>query len=321
MTFEDFRRWALDSSREAALRWEEPTDGERMVLLAVDDYGSQHVIPVPPLYLRLNRGHFHWLAGALPDIVAGRSLHRLAFRTLAWASGNPKFVDQPVDDPNRTERLLLNIAERGRYEIWHAEVTRSRSGLPRIAEWALYATDQDDLGGAIPKRIRMALDSRAGARGPTMPSADMVLSPLDVPEDFVPVPSHSGPLDHARAYTVSTYVALFRPESPGPVILSQAIVFPHREATRSQAEEVMQVLVTTDNEEFGGWPLGEDSHYFEGKLDGDRLQRLTAMWRYQGVFCELAVAGPPGAFNIGDLYHYAGIQTRRVEANLRAIRH
>lgn len=311
MTFEDFRRWALDSSRGAALSWEEPDDDEVKVLLAADDYDAYHVIPVPPLYLGLERGHVHWLAGALPDIVSNRSLHRLAFRTSAWASADPKYIDQPVDDPRRTELLLLHIAEKGRYEAWHAPMSRSRSGLPAIGEWELYATDRDGLGGALPKRIRMALDSRGGARGPTMPAADMVLGAWDVPRDYIPLPSSCGPLDHAPDYTSSSYIAVFRPESPGPVILSQALVFPQGDAHRGHLEGATQVLVATENEEFDGPLLGEEGRYFKGKVDGDRLYRHSALWKSANVFCELALAGPPGAFNAADLYQYAAVQARR----------
>ena len=311
MTFEDFRRWALDSSRGAALRWEEPDDDQAKMLLAADDYDAYHVIPVPPLYLRLERGHVHWLAGALPDIVGNRSLHRLAFRTSAWASADPKYIDQPVDDPHRTELLMLHIAEKGRYEAWHAPLSRSRSGLPGIGEWELYATDHDGLGGALPKRIRVALDGRGGARGPTMPAADMVLGAWDVPPDYIPLPSSCGPLDYARDNTSSSYIAVFRPESPGPVILSQALVFPQRDAPPGHLEGSKEVLVSTGNEEFDGPPLGEESHYFKGKLEGDRLYRHTALWRSATVLCELALAGPPGTFKAADLHDYAAVQARR----------
>ena len=272
---------------------------------------------MPPLYFRLDRGHVHWLAGALPDIVASRSLQQLAFRTSAWASHDPTFVDQPVDDPKRSELLLLHIAEKGRYEAWHAPIGRSRSDLPSVGEWELYATDKDGLSGALPKRIRMALDKRAGARGPTMPAADMVLGPWDVPDDLIPVPNLCGPLDHARENTSSSYVAVFRPESPGPVIVSQAFMFPEQDDPRGYIEGAMQALVHVNNVEFGGPPLGEEGHYFEGKLDGDRLHRYTALWRYPGVFCEVAVAGPPGGFNAADLHHYAAAQDRRVQASMK----
>ena len=312
MTFDEFRRWALDSSRGAALRWEEPDDDEIKVVLAADDYGAYHVIPVPRLYERLDRGHVHWLSGALPHIVANRSLQRVAFRTSAWASNDPKYVDQPVDDPKRFELLLLHIAEKGRYEAWHAPISRSRFGLPSVGDWELYATDKDGLGGALPKRIRMALDGRAGVRGPTMPAADMVLGPWDVPVEFIPLPESCGPLDYAPDHTVSSYVALFRPESRGPVIVSQAIVFREADNPREHVEGAMQALSETKNTEFAGPPLGEESHYFEGELDGG----YTALWRYPSVFCEIAVAGPPGRFTKADLHRYAALQSKRATAEL-----
>lgn len=316
MTFENFCRWAFETSRSAALRWEEPDDDEIQVLLAADDYDAYHVIPVPPLYLRRDRGHVDWLAGALPDIVANRSLQRVAFRTSAWASHDPKYADQPVDDPERTELLLLHIAEKGRYEAWHAPISRSRSGLAGIGDWELYATDKDGLCGALPNRIRMALDNRTGARGPTMPAADMVLGAWDAPEDYIPLYSSCGPLDHARENTISTYIAVFRPESPGTVIVSQALVFPQGDAPSGYVKGAIQALVGTNNKEFGGPALGEDSHYFEGKLGGDRLHRYTAVWRYDRVFCELAVGGPPGRFTKSDVHRYAAIQDKRAAAEL-----
>jgi len=316
VTFEDFRRWALDSSRGAALRWEEPEADEVKVVLAADDYGAYHVIPMPRLYERLDRRHVHWLAGALPHIVANRSVQRLAFRTSAWASNDPRYVDQPVNDPKRFELLLLHIAEKGRYEAWHAPMGRSRSGLPSVGKWELFATDKDGLGGALPNRICMALNGRVGARGPTMPAADMVLGASDVPAEYIPLPESYGPLDYARERTLSSYVALFRPESPGPVIVSQAMVFPEADDPAGHVEGAMQALRETKNTEFAGRPLGEESHYFEGELDGGRMYRYTALWRYPSVFCEISVAGPPGRFTRADLHHYAALQSTRATAEL-----
>src|ERR1700732_665507 len=175
MTFEDFRRWALDRSLQAARRGEARYEDQLQVLVGLDDYGAFHVVPVPPIYFKKDRGHVHWLGGALPDLVANRSLQRIAFRTSAWASSNPKYEDRPVDDPKRTERLLLQVADKGRFESWLETIKRSRSEVPTVGEWELYATDADGLGGAVPKHIRRALDKRAGSQGPTMPAAEMVL--------------------------------------------------------------------------------------------------------------------------------------------------
>lgn len=320
VTFEDFRRWALDDSRWAAFAWAEPEDDQNMVLLAVDDYDAYHALPVPPLYLQLERGQIQWLAGALPDIVASRSLRQVAFRTSAWASHDPTYADQPVDDPKRSEQLLLHIAEKGHYEAWRAAITRSRSGVPGIGGWELHATDRDGVGGALPKRIQIALESRGPARGPTMPAAEMVLGPWDVPADFIPLPRSCGPLDYVRENTISSYLAVFRPESPGPVILSQALVFPQRDSPLGHVEGAMEVLTSSGNKEVGGPRLGEDSHYFEGKVDRGRLYGYTAIWRYEGLFCELSVAGRPGAFTARDLHRYAAVQAGRAEANLRGSR-
>ena len=316
VTFEDFRRWALDTSRGAALRWEEPDDDGLKVVLAADDYDAFHVIPMPPAYLQRERGYVHWLAGALPDIVANRSLQRVAFRTSAWVSTDPKYADQPVDDPKRGELLMMQVAEKGRYEAWHAPIRRAASGVPAIGEWQLYASDKDGLSGALPKRIRVALGNRGASRGPTMPAAEMVLGAWDVPHDFFPFAAHCGPLDYARENTAATYVALFRPESPGPIILSQALVFDESDAPVGHIEGALQALIEAQNREFTGPPLGDESHYFEGKLDGDRLYRYQALWRYPGVFCEVAVAGPPGRFTKSDLFRYASFQDKRASAEL-----
>jgi hypothetical protein len=315
VTFEDFRRWALDSSRGVARRWEEPED-EIVLVLASDDYDAFHVIPMPPIYLQRERGYFHWLAGALPDIVANRSLKRVAFRASAWVSTDPKYADRPVDDPKRRELLALQVAEKGRYEAWHAPIRRSSSGLPSVGEWEIYVTDKDGLSGALPNRIRQALDIRGASRGPTMPAAEMVLGPLDVAVDFFPWAAHCGSLDYARENTISTYRALFRPESPGPVILTQAFVFEGADGPAGYIEGALQALVESQNTEFAGPPLGDESHYFEGKLDGDRLYRYQALWRYPGVFCELAVSGPPGRFTKAHLHRYAATQDARATAQL-----
>jgi hypothetical protein len=317
VTFEDFLRWALDSSRGAALRWEEPEEDEIKVVLAADDYDAFHVIPMPPIYLQRERGHVHWLAGALPEIVANRSLRWVAFRTSAWVSTDPRYADRPVDDPMRREMLALQVAEKGRYEAWHAPIKRSSSGLPSVGEWEIYATDKDGLSGALPNRIRKALDDRGASRGPTMPAAEMVLGPWDVPVDFFPWAAHCGPLDYASENTTSTYRALFRPESPGPVILTQAFVFAEGDAPAGHMEGALKALVETQTTEFSGPPLGDESHYFEGKLDGDRLYRYQALWRYPGVFCEVAVSGPPGRFTKAHLHRYAAAQDARATAQLQ----
>jgi hypothetical protein len=316
VTFEDFRRWALDSSLGAARRWEEPLDDETKVLLAADDYDAFHIIPMPPIYLQRERGHVHWLAGALPDIVTNRSLQRVALRTSAWVSTDPKYADRPVDDPKRRELLSLQVAEKGRYEAWHAPIRRSSSGLPSVGDWEIYATEKDGLSGALPNRIRKALDNRGARRGPTMPAAEMVLGSWDVPHDFFPWAAHCGPLDYASESTMSTYMALFRPESPGPTIVTQAITFAEADAPSGHIEGAMQVLRETGNAEFAGAQLGRESHYFEGKLDGNRLYRYTALWRYPGVFCEIAVAAPPGRFTKSDLHRYAAAQDARATGEL-----
>ena len=316
VTFEDFRQWALDRSRASARRWEDPYDDEIQVLLGQDDYGAFHLVPVPPIYLKHDRGHVHWLSGALADLVANRSLQRIAFRSSAWASRNPKYEDRPVDDPERTERLLLSIAEKGRFESWHAPITRSRSGVPTIGEWELYAKDEEVVGGAVPKHIRKALDGRTRSVGPTMPAADMVLGPWDVPDDLFPVQPLCGPLPNPSESATSSYRAMFRPESPGPVIMTQAAVSGQDGAASDYLLGALQVLREMGNEEFEGPPLGDECHYFRGTLDDGRIKRYTAVWRYPNVFCEVSVGSPTGRFKASDVRHYAAVQDKRARAEL-----
>lgn len=314
MTFNDFRRWALNQSRAAARRWEDPRDDEIKVLLAVDDYQALHVIPLPPIYLRVERGYLSWLAGALPDIVANRSLQRVAFRTSAWTTADERYERQPLDDPNRSELLLLNVAEKGRFEVWEAPIERSSAGLPGLGPWELMASDEDGLDGNLPYHIGIALEKRGPGRGPTIPAADMVLGPWDVPPELFPLPEQCGPLDFAKERTTSTYFALFRPESPGPVIASQAFVYADAGSSRGHMQGAMETLTKAENEEFDGPSLADECHYFEGMLGG--LRRYTAIWRYPAVLCEVAVGGPPGRFTKKDVYHYAAIQDQRARAHL-----
>ena len=316
MTFEDFRQWALDRSRRAALRWEDPYDDEMQVLLGQDDYGATHIVAVPPFFSIQERGHVSWLAGSLPDLVTNRSLQRLAFRTSAWSSTNPKYEERPVDDPKRGERLLLAVAEKGRFEYWFAPITRSRSAVPVAGEWELYAKDEEVTGGAVPKYIRKALDRRPAAQAPTMPAADMVLGSWDVPDDLIPVQSMCGPLPNPSDSATSSYRALFRPVSPGPVIISQAAVSDQEGVAADYLFGAMQVLRDTGNEEFEGPPVGEETHYFRGTLDGGRLKRYTALWRYSHVFCEVGVSSPSGRFKASDVRQYAAVQDKRARAEL-----
>ena len=316
MTFEDFRHWALNNSGEASLRWERPLDSEAQTLLAADDYGAFHMIPVPPYYLRHERGWNYWLDSSLPDIVANRSLQRVAFRASAWASRNPKYDARPVDDPDRVELLILHVAEKGRFEAWHAPIGRSRSGLPNIGEWNLYTTEKDPVGGGLAGRIGMALDKRAGAKGPTMPAADMVLGAWDIPYDYIPIPNVSGPLEHLRYRATSSYLAYFRPESPGVVIFGQAFTAPHEDDTTGYIDGAIEGLHEQGHTEFDGPRLGDRTHYVEGKADGGRQYRHTALWRYGNAFLEVAVAGPPGRFTKSQLCRYATIQDKRARAEL-----
>jgi hypothetical protein len=303
VTFEDFRRSALDSYRRGADTWERPEDAEALFLFAADDYGAVHVIPVPPFFLRHERGHVDWLAAALPNIVSNRSLQRVAFR--------------PRDDPNRADVLMLHIAEKGRHEVWHAEIRRSRSRLAGIGDWQLYATEKDGLSGEVSKRVGMALENRGGTKGPTMPAADMVLGEWDVPCDYFPLTDYCGPLDQvARKDMISTYISLFRSETPGIAIVSQAFLLTEGEDRGGYISKSVEALHDQGLKEFRGPRLGDWTHYVEGDSNGDRLYRYAALWRRANAFLEVAVAGPYGRFTKAHLFRYAAIQDKRARSTL-----
>jgi hypothetical protein len=103
------------------------------------------------------------------------------------------------------------------------------------------------------------------------------------------------------------------------VIVSHAAIANSDDAPPDYLVGAMQVLKETGNEEFDGPPLGEESHYFRGTLDGGRLQRYTALWRYPRVFREVAVASPSGRFKASDVRRYAAIQDKRARAELEAL--
>jgi hypothetical protein len=120
--------------------------------------------------------------------------------------------------------------------------------------------------------------------------------------------------DHYRTRatgSTSSYWALYRPQSLGPVIISMASMSASLEGPRDYLVGAMQVLRDTDNEEFDGPPMGDETHYFRGTLDDGRLKRYTALWRYPNVFCEVAVASPSGRFKASDARRYAALQNKR----------
>lgn len=284
------------------------------MLLAVDDYGAHHRIPAPPFYVNLEQGHVYWLR-TLPQIARSRSLKQVAYRTLAWAT-NPKYVDQPADDPTRQELLMLHIAEKSRYEVWRAPIRRPASGPPGLDDWTLHASDPAGLGGALPKTIRASLNCRQGQRGPTMPAADMVMSPWDVPDDFVPLEPACGPIDKALDHTLSSYEVGYGPKLPGVLIISQALVFPSTAAAKDEARGETEALTQDANPEFDGPQLADETHYFAGALNGSHIHRFTAHWRYADIFCQLTLTGPPRHYTKEQLFKYASRQDRRARAAL-----
>lgn len=319
MTFEEFRDWALESTRAAARRWEKPDNPETQILLAVDDYGARHLIPVPPIYLKEERGHVYWLR-TLPVIANNRSLRFLAYRASTWGTVDPTFADAPVDDPSRFELLTLNVAGKDRYEIWSATIVRLSEGLPTISEWKGHTSQQYEFRGAIPKHLRAALDGRQGLRGPTMPAADMVLSPLDLPDDFFLFEDRSGPVDKALNATLSSYHAVNAPRTPWVQSISQAMVFPSSAAAEEETHGQAQVLVEDANPEFDGPPLGDESHYFGGMFNGSHVHRFTVNWRYAEAFCQLTLTGPPGHWTRAQVFEYVARQDRRARVALSSMR-
>ncbi len=222
MSFEAFRNWALAASRRAALRWEDAAADEMPVMYGQDRYGDLHEIAIPPIYLRHKRGHIGWMTQLLPVEVANRSLCRLCLRISAWTGHGDKYKDLALD-PARTELLLNVVAEPGRREVWQARIDRDKSGLPRLGPWNEYEASEFDVEGSLVRLIDDAIRHGNGKRGRTMPAANMVLGPYDVPRDFFPDfrGNACGPVDWAdHDRVVSSYQATFLHEQPHLVILS-----------------------------------------------------------------------------------------------------
>jgi hypothetical protein len=315
VTFEDFRRSALDSYRRGALTWETTKDAEASILFAADDFGAFHIFPVPPFFLRHERGRIDWLTSALPNIADNRSLLRVAFPACAWASRNPNYDDRSRDNPKGEDLLMVHIAEKGRYEVWQAEFRRSRSRLAGIGDWQLSRPDDRALGREVPGRIAVALGNRSGKKGPTIPAADMVLHAWDVPSDYIPLSNYCGPVA-AKKNITSSYASVFRSETASDLIVSQAFVFTDGDHRRSYIDESVQAIHDQGLKEFGGPTLGEWTQYVEGSSDGDRLYKYAALWRRANAFLEVMVAGPRGRFTKAHLFRYTTIQDGRARSIL-----
>ncbi len=229
MSFDEFRKRALESMEGAARRWEDPdADSSMQVMLGQDHYGDFHVIPIPPGYVELERGHVFWLKSSLPAEVINRSLRCLAFRASMWTSSREEYRDQPVRDPERGEAMMVCISDGKRLELWHAPITRSKSAVPALADWDHLTQLDAEFSGAIPKLMRDALNQPEVRMGPlprVIPAANLVLSAYDVPPEFAPAVRLCGHVPAVAEEATATYRAIFNTTKPGPVIGSTVYVF------------------------------------------------------------------------------------------------
>ena len=318
MTFDAFRNWALAASTRAARRWEDATADEMPLAYGEDQYGDLHEIAIPPIYLRHRRGHIGWMTQLLPVEVANRSLSRLCLRVSAWTGDDTEYEDLSAD-PARTELLLSVVAERGRSEVWHARIERDRSGLPRLGQWQL--EPGDTWQGPLLRLIDEALLRGSLKKGRTMPAANMVLGPYDVPRNYFPDfrGDACGPIDWiSAADATSSYKAIFRTEQPHHTILSLCYVFSRDYRLDGHIRGALEALAKAGNKEIDGPNFGERSHFFDGPMEGGRLHKYQAVWTHGSILCELGLAGPPGFFKAHELSKLASVQNARVKEELRA---
>ena len=318
MTFEEYRRLTLDSTRQMAARWRGPESDHAHVVLGLDFYGERHVFAVPPAYVRLDQGLISWLDDALPDEVVNRSLHRIALPTSAWISPNPAYIGRPALDANRKERVTLHVAERARHEAWSAWVDVASSGLRQVGDWEQVTAENEVLSDATSRRLLTALENPVGPRGPTVPAAHMVVAASDVPDDFPPISKRCGPVEAVRDVTWSSYMAVYRPASPLAMIVSQTLIFWEGFDVGDYLAGIAQVRSEVGHKELGGPAFGDETRYYEGMLPDEGVDGYTAFWRYGNIFCEVWVAGPPSRFGPIDIYRYAEIQHRRARAELES---
>jgi hypothetical protein len=287
------------------------------ILYGQDRYGDLHEIAIPPIYLRHNRGHLGWMTQLLPVEVANRSLYRLSLRISVWTGDGDKYKDLSTD-PGRIELLTNVVADRGRREVWQARIDRDKSGLPRLGSWQKYSANSAQ--SPLLKLIDGALQNSSGKRGRTMPAANMVLGPYDVPRDFFPDfrGDACGPIAwFPQDRVVSTYQATFRLEHPGHVIISLCYVFSPDYGLNDHIGGALRTLENSGNKEIAGPKIGERSHSFDGTLDNGRLHKYQALWKHRNILCELALAGPRGYFKARELNRLAAIQNARLQGELR----
>jgi hypothetical protein len=142
----------------------------------------------------------------------------------------------------------------------------------------------------------------------------MVLAALDVPDDFAPISTRSGPVDVVSDATSSSYVAIYRPKSPPAMIVSQTLIFFKGYDVAGYLDVMTRVRRDLGDKEISGPVFGDQAKYYEGKLPDHGMYGYTAFWRYSNLYCELWVAGQPGRFGPIDIARYAEIQHRRARA-------
>jgi len=317
MSFDAFRDWALAASTRAARRWEDPTADEVPLAYAQDLYGDLHEIVIPPVYSEREGGHIGWMTQLLPVEVANRSLSRLCLRISAWSGDADKYKDLSAD-PDRTEFLLNVVAERGRRELWHARIERDNSGLPSLGAWRQYPARTTQ--GRLFRLIEDALRHGPKKKGRTMPAANMVLGPYDVPADYFPDyrGNACGPIEWvAPNDVVCTYKATFRPRQPDYVILTLCYIFTPEYGLDDHLQGALGALKQNGHREIAGPKIGDRSHFFDGFLDKGRLHKYQALWTHGTILCELGLAGPPGFFQAAELSALATAQDSRVQGELR----
>jgi hypothetical protein len=244
----------------------------------------------------------------------------LSLRISAWTGDSSKYKDLSVD-PARTELLLNVVAEPGRHEVWQARIDRDKSGLPSLGSWNEYNANEFDVGGPLVQLINDAIGHGNGKRGRTMPAANMVLGPYDVPRDFFPDfrGNACGPVDWvAQDRIVSSYKAAFRREQPDHVILSVCCYFSPRYGLDGHIYGALEALRNSGNKEIAGPRIGERSHLFDGPVDNGRLHKYQAVWRQGNILCELGILGPSGYFKPHQLSELAAVQNGRLQAELSA---
>lgn len=126
---------------------------------------------IPTLFLDAPRG-FMALPLILPDgtelfgqpglelvtAVIVKSEARLAARIqMGWAAdARSEDKRRPSDRPDRSEVLILQVAEPGQQEVWMADVTRNEDAPPDLGEWELSEAAGGPIADALAAAIQVA---------------------------------------------------------------------------------------------------------------------------------------------------------------------